>query len=100
MEDEQRASIHGDPIIFQGKLVAAKVPRREVYAGMADDFHAGKPFRPVVQVFLVGKPAILKTVVAPFEASVAPPLETRACVGISAERQPANIENPPLLQRF
>jgi hypothetical protein len=49
---------------------------------------------PVVQVFLIGKTSILGTVNTPFQATVAPPLETTLSPQIIPESQETDIVDP------
>ena len=49
--------------------------------------------RPVIQIFLIGKLVLFNAIVAPFETSLPPPMQTGQSMLVASKADPADIED-------
>src|SRR5213080_3673324 len=84
--EDQRIAVDVDSVVDGVQPVGTTVPRREAHTGLVQDSDAGETDRPLVEVLLIAELPVLDSLEAPFEATVAPPVENRARFASALER--------------
>jgi hypothetical protein len=97
MEEEEGLLINPHIISIPMNRIVGKVPGSQVRALVSQDDDTSKPAGPVIQIFLVGKAAVLAPVIAPLNAALTPPAEAGEGMFIAPEGQPTDIVDSVLL---
>src|SRR5438477_8813966 len=91
MEEDERLFIDVDAPFVLSNLIATYIPGSDIRPFMMQNHYSREPIGPAVQVLLIGKSSILYSVVAPLDALLPPPAQTRHRVLVASKRQPPHI---------
>src|SRR5262249_3339797 len=91
MEEDQWLLVDKYAVAVGRNRVIRQVPGREVGAFVLQNGNLFEAARPAVEIFLICEVAVFTAVVAPFEASLAPPAQAGQPVHVAPEAHPPNV---------